>query len=278
VSARVKARLGVAVLAFVACAAARSAMAADFTVPPTPNQHVTDDAGALSGSARSSIENDLQAYERATGHQIVVWIGETTGEVPLETWTSETADRWKIGRHGHDDGAVLFLFMKDRKVRIEVGYGLESSLTDADAHRIIADVIVPRMRSGNVDGAVTSGVAAMLTTITPSYKGVTPPPAEAESGNLSTGEGLLILAVIVFGFGFIIFLVIMQVIGTIRYGYLVTREGSTRAKADMRRWWFWSGAALGASSGGGGFSGGSDDGDFSAGGGSFGGGGASGGW
>lgn len=255
-------------------------MAADFTVPATPDHHVTDDAGALSGSARASIENDLQAYERATGHQIVVWIGDTTGDVPLETWTSETADRWKIGRHGHDDGAVLFLFMKDRKVRIEVGYGLESSLTDADAHRIIADVILPRMRSGNVDGAVTSGVAAMLTTITPSYKGVTPPP-EAESGNLSTGEGLLILAVIVFGFGFLIFLAIAQVVGNIRYGYLVMREGTTRAKADMRRWRFWSGASLaGSSIGSGGFGGGGFDGGggFSAGGGSFGGGGASGGW
>ena len=72
----------------------------------------------------------------------------------METWTGETADHWKIGRRGHDDGAVLFIFMQDHKVRIEVGYGLESSLTDADSHRIIQDVIVPRMKAGDVDDAV----------------------------------------------------------------------------------------------------------------------------
>ena len=96
---------------------------------------------------------------------MIVWIGQTTGDVPLETWTGETADHWKIGHRGRDDGAVLFLFIADHKIRIEVGYGLESALTDADSYRIINEVIRPRMRSGDVDGAVSSGVAAMLTTI-----------------------------------------------------------------------------------------------------------------
>ncbi len=273
-----KTRLRLAVAALVASAWAMPAVAADFKVPPTPDHYVTDNANVLSADARASIENELQAYEKSTGHQIVVWIGETTGDVPLERWTVDTANQWKIGRRGHEDGAVLFLFMKDRKVRIEVGYGLEGSLTDADGDRIVRDVIVPQMRAGNTDAAVANGVAAMLTTITPSYKGVTPPPETQESGNLSSGTGLLILAVILLGFGFLIFLVIMQVIGSIRYGYLVMREGSTRAKADMRRFWFWgsSGFLGGSSSGGGGFGGGG--GGFSAGGGSFGGGGASGGW
>ncbi|MBV8196566.1 MAG: TPM domain-containing protein [Candidatus Eremiobacteraeota bacterium] len=112
-----------AAIAALLCVLPGVAAAQGFKIPPTPDHHVTDSAGALSSGARAAIENQLQAYESATGHQVVVWVGETTGDVPLETWTGETADRWKIGRRGHDDGAVLFLFMHDRKVRIEVGYG-----------------------------------------------------------------------------------------------------------------------------------------------------------
>ena len=143
-----------------------------------------------------------------------MWIGQSTGDVPLETWTGQTADRWKIGRHGHDDGAVLFLFMQDHKVRIEVGYGLESALPDADAHRIIADDIVPRMKAGDTDGAVSSGVAAMLTTIAPSYKGVTPPP-EPASTPVGTGVAIFLFVVVGLFFAFLVFMVVMQVIGSI---------------------------------------------------------------
>ena len=263
----------------VAMSVSLPVLAADIATPPTPNHYVTDESGALSSAARTSLENELHAYETATGHQVIVWIGKTTGDVPLETWTTQTADRWKIGRHGNDDGAVLFLFMDDHKVRIEVGYGLESKLTDAQAHQIIVDDVVPRMRSGDTDGAVSSGVAAMLTTISPSYKGVTPP---SPPPSTTIGGGTAIALIVFFGlfFAFMIFMVVMQVVGMIRYGYLVMREGSKRASDDMRRWWFWGGAGfLGGSSssfggGGGGFGGGG----FSAGGGGFGGGGASGGW
>jgi uncharacterized protein len=254
--------------------------AADFKVPPTPDHYVTDTAGVLSSETRTSIENELHAYETATGHQVVVWIGETTGDVPLEEWTVDTARQWKIGRRGHDDGAVLFLFMQDHKVRIEVGYGLESSLTDADSHRIISDVIKPRMRSGDPNGAVSSGVAAMLTTITPSYKGVTPPPGPAsseESGNVPAGLGLFLFAIFGLFFAVLIFMVVMQVVRGLRYGYLVLREGPRAAKKDMSKWPAWaSGAIIGGGSSG--DSGGSFDSDFSAGGGDFGGGGASGSW
>jgi uncharacterized protein len=247
-----------------------------FAIPPTPSHFVTDNAGALSANARASIENELQAYERATGHQVIVWIGQSTGDVPLETWTGETAAKWKVGRRGHDDGAVLFMFMHDHKLRIEVGYGLESALTDADSYRIISNVIRPKMRAGDVDGAVSSGVAAMLTTITPSYASVTPPP-EASSSDESSGNlaFYIIFGVVFFGFG--MFIVVMQIVRSIRYGYLVMHEGFAQANRDMRRSAFWGGGFIGGltSTGGGGSGGG---GGFSAGGGGFGGGGASGGW
>ena len=263
--------------ALLACAWAIPAISADFNVPATPNRHVTDNAGVLSNATRTSLENELAAYEGSTGHQIVVWIGQTTGDVPLETWTGETADHWKIGRRGHDDGAVLFIFMQDHKVRIEVGYGLESKLTDADSYRIIQNEIRPRMRAGDVDAAVVSGVAAMLTTISPSYKGVTPPPEPQQTSDEGGGiTAVVLLSLIVL---FVIFIIVMRIIGGIRYGYLVMREGSLAARRDMRRWGFWGGGyagGFGSSGGGGGWGGGG--GGFSAGGGGFGGGGASGGW
>jgi uncharacterized protein len=278
----VKAGIGVGAAVLILAAWAVPAFAADFKVPPTPDHYVTDDAGALSSNARASIENELQAYEKSTGHQIIVWIGNTTGDVPLETWTAQSAHEWRIGRHGHDDGAVLFLFMKDHKVRIEVGYGLESSLTDADSSRIIHGDIVPRMKAGDVDGAVSSGVAGMLNIISPSYKGVTPPP-ESENTAPPAVAGIVVAFFSIFGLFmlFIAFVVVMRIIGAIRYGYLVMREGSTKAKADMKRWLFWgSGAGAGGFIGGSSFGGGGgfDGGGFSAGGGDFGGGGASGGW
>ena len=265
-------------VALAACACVLPAIAADFHIPPTPDHYVTDNAGALSSGTRASLENQLQAYERSTGHQLVVWIGETTGDVPLETWTGETADQWKIGRRGHDDGAVLFIFMQDRKVRIEVGYGLESKLTDADSDRIIQNEIRPRMRAGDVDAAVASGVAAMIVTISPSYKGVVPP-SEPQQTSAEAGS-IIVVVVLSLIILFVIFIIVMQVIGSIRYGYLVMREGSLAARRDMRRWWFWGGSGfvggIGSSFGGGGWGGGG--GGFSAGGGGFGGGGASGGW
>jgi uncharacterized protein len=245
-------RLALALVALLYAVPAVAA-GAGFTIPPTPAHYVTDNANALSENARASLENELHAYESATGHQIVVWIGQTTGDVPLETWTGETADHWKIGRRGKDDGAVLFVFMQDHKARIEVGYGLEGALTDADSFRIITNVIRPRMRANDVDGAVSSGVAAMLKTITPSYSGVSPQPQEAQTQPM-TGKDAWVLVILGLFFFFAIVAVVTK--GG-RGGYLVTGGGFG-----------------GGGFGGGGFGGGG----FSAGGGGFGGGGASGGW
>lgn len=251
-----------------------------FTIPPTPDHYVTDNAGALSETTRTQLENELQAYERATGHQIVVWIGQTTGGVPLETFTGETADHWKIGRKGHDDGAVLFLFMRDHRIRIEVGYGLESKLTDADANRIITDDITPKMKAGDPDGAVSSGIADMLVTADPSYKLsqlATPAPQSADNGRANAVLTAIFLIFIVGTFLWIAFVIVTQILAVIRYGYLVVREGPKAAQKDMAKSAFFGGIASSWSSSGGGgsFDGG---GGFSAGGGSFGGGGASGGW
>lgn len=244
------------------------AFAADFTVPPAPTHYVTDNAGALSSATRAAVDAELKAYEKATGHQVIVWIGDTTGDVPLETWTAQTAHQWHVGRRGKDDGAVLFMFTSDHKVRIEVGYGLEGSLTDADASRIIRDDIVPRMKANDPNGAVSSGVAAMLTTITPSYTGVTPPPAQ-ENTAPPTVSGFVMAMIGFFGLlmMFIAFVIVMRIV----------RKGTPAAKKE-RGFGFWSSGGGGWSSAGGSNDSSSSDDDFSSDGGDFGGGGASGSW
>ena len=252
-----------------------------FTVPPTPDHYVTDNAGALSETTRAQVENELQAYERATGHQIIVWIGQTTGDVPLETWTAETAHRWKIGHKGRDDGAVLFLFMRDHRIRIEVGYGLESTLTDADANRIITDDITPKMRAGDPDGAVSSGVADMLVTADPSYKLSQLQTPAPQSGSSDTANSVLLVVFFIFFAGIVLwiaFVVISQIVAVLRYGYLVVREGPKAAKKDMAKSAFFGGIASGWAGSSGGSSSFGGGGDFSSGGGDFGGGGASGSW
>jgi uncharacterized protein len=172
--------------------------------------------------------------------------------------------------------------MKDHKVRIEVGYGLESTLTDADSHRIVQNVIVPLMRAGNVDGAVSSGVAAMLRTISPAYTAVSAPPTESEDNVSPAGAAVIvaILGIIGIVILFVIVAIVLRIVYAVRYGYLVLREGPKQAKSDMKSSAFWTGAAAGmmSSSSFGGGGGGDFDSGFSAGGGDFGGGGASGSW
>ena len=84
-----------------------------------------------------------------------MWIGQTTGGMPIEDWAVRAFAAWRVGRKGIDDGVALFVFADDRKVRIEVGYGLEDRVPDAVASRIIGDRSIPRLRAGDRDGAVT---------------------------------------------------------------------------------------------------------------------------
>jgi len=138
------------------------ALAAGPDLPPPPRQWVTDGAGFLSAPARERLEARLSRYQQATGHQVLVWIGGSIGGAPLEDWSARTFAAWKIGRAGLDDGLALFILAGDRKLRIEVGYGLEERLPDALAARIIRETIAPRLRAGDRDGAVAAGVDQIL--------------------------------------------------------------------------------------------------------------------
>src|SRR6185295_20325188 len=97
--------------------------AAETPIPPAPTQWVTDTANFMSPGAADSLNSRLQEYERSSGHQLIVYIGQTTGGPVIEDWAVRAFKAWKVGRKGIDDGLVLFIMSADRKLRFEVGYG-----------------------------------------------------------------------------------------------------------------------------------------------------------
>jgi uncharacterized protein len=130
--------------------------------PPAPTQWVTDTSGFLSTVNRDALNTRLESYQRTSGHQLLVWIGKTTGQVPIEDWGVRTFKAWQLGRKGMDDGIVLFIMADDRTARIEVGYGLEGKVPDSIASRILTESIAPLIQTGDRDGAVTAGVDKLL--------------------------------------------------------------------------------------------------------------------
>ena len=256
---RTAAAAAAAAIALIACLA-NPVAAADVPIPPSPSRWVTDNASFISSDARDRIDARLQAYEKRTGHQVIVWIGATTGDTPLDEWTIDAFTKWKVGRKQLDDGAALFIFSDDRKVRIEVGYGLEPVLTDARSSEIIRNDIVPKIRAGDHDGAVQSAVDDMLATIDAGQSGMPTPSPEGSAPGGQFDPATLIG----------IFIAIMFLILIFRSpglaGWMLYTIGSGRGGG-------FGGGGFGGF--GGGFGGG---GGFSGGGGMGGGGGASGGW
>lgn len=126
---------------------------------------VNDTAGMLPIEVREHLEAKLAEFEKASGAQVaVLTIASLEGE-PLEEYALKVAQTWKLGRKGVDDGALLLVARDDRKMRIEVGYGLEGKLTDIACKRILDDVMRPAFRDGEFGRGVESGVDAMIGTI-----------------------------------------------------------------------------------------------------------------
>ena len=174
-------------------------LAAVGEIPPAPDRWATDKAGFLSASTVDALDIELERYERTTGRQVLVYIGESTEGIPLEDWASKAFQAWRVGRKGLDDGLVLFVMAADRKIRIEVGYGLEAVVPDITAGRVINDVMIPSIRSGDNDRAVRDGVAALLAAVSGE------PGAQAPEGGrvraarrMTTGEKILAGAAVLF--------------------------------------------------------------------------------
>lgn len=137
----------------------------DLVVPPAPDRWVTDTVGFLSPETAASLNDQLQAYERQTGHQVIVYIGRSTGGVPIRDWGVKVFEAWGVGRKGLDDGLILFIMAEDRQILIEVGYGLEEKVPDVIAFRIIDRILVPGFQKGAVDASVAAAVASLITAI-----------------------------------------------------------------------------------------------------------------
>lgn len=163
-------------------------------IPPTPTRWVTDTAGFVSDATRANLDDKLEAYEKATGHQVVVWIGDSLDGEDLAKWSNATFTQWRLGRAHADDGVAVFVFKTDRQIAIEVGYGLEDKLTDATSSRIIREVMAPALRDGKPDDAMTAGVDAILASVEgkPWVGSSTVQPA-AEQGHLTWIVGAVLL-------------------------------------------------------------------------------------
>ena len=174
---------------------------AETPIPDSPTQWVTDTANFLSPDTVRTLNARLSAYEQRTGHQLIVYIAPTTGDTPIEDWAVRAFAKWKVGRKGLDDGLALFIMPGDRRMRIEVGYGLEPVVPDAIASRVINEEMVPRIQAGQHDEAVTAAVNSLIAVIDRQADAFPParPPAEpapmSRVGSLFWGVvGILVLA------------------------------------------------------------------------------------
>jgi uncharacterized protein len=148
-------------LALVLAAAVASA-----ELPPPPTRQFDDRAGLVSADVAQRLEERLRAERERSGHELVVAIFPALpAGAALEDFTVRTAQSWRVGRQGQDDGAVLFVFVADRRLRLEVGYGLEAQLPDVVAKRILDDVNAPRLREGQPGAALEAGVDALVAAV-----------------------------------------------------------------------------------------------------------------
>ncbi|MBI3006219.1 MAG: TPM domain-containing protein [Ignavibacteriales bacterium] len=136
---------------------------------PYLSGRVNDYAGILSADTRSDLESRMKSHEEATSNQVVVLTVTSLEGAVLEEFSLNVAQTWGLGQKGKDNGVLLLIAKDDRKVRIEVGYGLEGTLTDARCSEIIRFEIVPRFKNGDFDGGVFEGVTAILGTIEGTY-------------------------------------------------------------------------------------------------------------
>ena len=144
---------------------ARPSHAQDLQPVPPLASPVTDLTVTLTADQVAALDAKLRAFEKAKGSQVAVLVVATTQPEAIEQYAIRVADAWKLGRKGVDDGAILIVARDDRKLRIEVGYGLEGALPDAIANRIIDEDIVPSFRRGDYYGGIATGVDRMLRVI-----------------------------------------------------------------------------------------------------------------
>jgi uncharacterized protein len=243
---------------------------ADEVIPPAPQQYFNDYAHIVSSQTASRLNQTLEDFERQSSEQIVVAIFPTMqSDSSIEDYTVRVAREWKVGQKDKNNGAVLFVFVQDHKMFLQVGYGLEGVLPDALCKRIIDEQISPHFKVGDFDGGLTAGVQSILAATKGEYKGTGRTVAEEQNVTYVRNDDWSGLFIFIFC---LLFLTIF--IRSIRQNMTSTRYTGRGMTQAFLGGWIGSGGG-GGFSGGGGFGGGG--GGFSGGGGSFGGGGAGGG-
>lgn len=271
--------------------------AADLQPIPQLAAHVTDLTALLTGEQQRALEGKLAAFERQKGSQIAILIIPTVAPESIEQYALRVAEAWKLGRRGIDDGALLLIAKQDRKLRIEVGYGLEGAINDATAKRIINEVISPRFINGDFVGGIDAGIDSLIKIVNgeplPSPTTFVQPGVSAVDDNLALL--LFVGFLLVFVFGRVLrailgrflaacivgiaaglattlllsSLIVSAIVGIV--AFLASLMFGTMSSAG----WSTGGFSWGNGRSGGRFGG---NGGFGGGGGGFGGGGASGGW
>jgi uncharacterized protein len=216
---------------------------------------VTDKASALSSDTAARLEQRLESFEKETSNQFLVYTERVVPDgTTLEEYTVACAQAWKAGQTQRKNGMILFVFPGSRKVRLEVGYGLEGAMPDVLARRVLDEQVLPRFRTGDYDGGISAGVEAAIAATKGEYKGSGSTRGQKQQQKIPFPLVMTLL--------FLLFFVVLPALfGSRRRGYSYINRGG------------WGGGGFG---GFGGFGGGG--GGFSGGGGSFGGGGASGDW
>jgi uncharacterized protein len=257
---------------------------ASATVVVPPVARVTDLTGTLSGAQQQALTDKLAAFEQAKGSQIAVLVLPSTEPETIEQYAIRVAEAWRLGRKGVDDGALLLVAMRDRAVRIEVGYGLEGAIPDAIAKRVIEEIMLPRFRDGDLPGGIEAGVDSLIGLV----DGEPLPeraPSQADVGDGGPALPLLFFFALAVGQGLrralgpapagllvggLSFLLIWWIVGVALFAAFVALAVFFTTLVGMRGGFHSAGGSRGGFGGGGG--------GFSGGGGGFGGGGASGRW
>jgi len=230
-------------------------------IPSKPNRYFNDYAGVVSNSAALRFNEELAQFERETSDQVVVAVfPKMQSDSDIADYTQRVAQAWGVGQKEQRNGVVLFVFVQDRKMFIQVGYGLEGALPDATAFDITEYKIKPRFRANDYEGGLAVGIESIFAAIRGEYTG-TGKTAQERGAEKNNGTGLLF---------FVIFIMVLIIISRIMrrlggYGYSSRRGGPIFFPVGGGGW-------SSGGGGGGGFSG------FSGGGGSFGGGGAGSSW
>lgn len=267
-------------LALAAICFATGAFALNF---PTLTGRVVDEANILNSSIRADLTQKLQNLETKTTTQLVVVTLNSLQGTSIEDFGYQLGREWKIGQQGVNNGALLIVAPNDRKVRIEVGYGLEGTLTDALSKFIIENSIIPRFKAGDIPGGIVRGTDDIIQVLSGDAEEFK---SRAKPAVRQPGWFVKFLTwVFTSEFGFIIaIMIIVMALNGIRSLATALGFAPPPRKAKSGFWYWWDNVGMGSSSGSsssGGSSwssGSSSGGGFSGGGGSFGGGGSSGSW